>query len=173
MNTYQIINTEDADLAFIYHLFEEAIVYHKRNGYPVWRGYDKAVLDKDRAEKRQYKIMIDGEISFLFSVCYSDEFVWRERNAEPAIYMHRMVVNPKYKGRKLAKTAFDWAKEEAFKKGIKRIRLDTWADNPQIIDYYKSFGFNFVEYFSTPDTPDLPLQQRGNEVILLEMRLNY
>ena len=47
MNTYPILNTEIKDLAFIYHLFEEAMLYQKRNNYPVWAGYDKAVLDQD------------------------------------------------------------------------------------------------------------------------------
>jgi hypothetical protein len=49
--------------------------------------------------------------------------------------------------------------------------MDTWADNPAIIDYYKSFGFDVAGYFKTPDIDELPIQQRNNEIVLLEVKL--
>jgi hypothetical protein len=47
MNLDFIINTEKSDLSFIYHLFDKAIVYQKKNGYPVWREYEEKVLMKE------------------------------------------------------------------------------------------------------------------------------
>jgi hypothetical protein len=47
MNKDFIINTEKSDLSFIYHLFDKAIVYQKKNGYPVWREYEEKVLMKE------------------------------------------------------------------------------------------------------------------------------
>lgn len=46
MARYNILNTEIKGLYFIYSLFEEAISYQKRKGYPVWVGYDKEVLKR-------------------------------------------------------------------------------------------------------------------------------
>jgi hypothetical protein len=49
--------------------------------------------------------------------------------------------------------------------------MDTWADNYKIIEYYKSFGFVFIENYKTPDTPELPIQNRNLNVALLELAL--
>jgi hypothetical protein len=49
--------------------------------------------------------------------------------------------------------------------------MDTWADNPNLIAYYKSFGFEVTGYFTTPDTNELPMQQRNNKIVLLEVDL--
>jgi ribosomal protein S18 acetylase RimI-like enzyme len=47
--------------------------------------------------------------------------------------------------------------------------MDTWADNERLIDYYKSFGFEFIEYYRTTDAAELPIQNRNLNVALLEM----
>ncbi|OAZ04953.1 hypothetical protein [Flavobacterium succinicans] len=52
-----IQNTTIDDLGFVYHLFEEAIHYQKKEGFPVWDGYDKNVLKADIKENLQYKIV--------------------------------------------------------------------------------------------------------------------
>jgi hypothetical protein len=49
--------------------------------------------------------------------------------------------------------------------------MDTWAENEKIIGYYRSYGFLFVESYTTPDTQDLPLQHRNLHVALLELAL--
>ena len=46
--------------------------------------------------------------------------------------------------------------------------MDTWAHNPHIIEYYKNFGFTFLENFKTPDTTELAIQNRNLDVALLE-----
>jgi hypothetical protein len=51
--------------------------------------------------------------------------------------------------------------------------MDTWGDNAVIIDYYKSFGFEVVEYFTTPDTEALPVHNRKLRLVLLELRADY
>ena len=48
--------------------------------------------------------------------------------------------------------------------------MDTWADNPTIIDYYKSFGFVFLNNFVTSDTLNLPVQHRNISLALLEYK---
>ena len=67
MEPYNIVNTEIKDLYFIYSLFDEAISYQKRKGYPVWVGYDKEVLKNDIENKLQHKILIDNKIARIFS----------------------------------------------------------------------------------------------------------
>lgn len=166
--TFQIVNTEKSDLPFIYWLFDEAIAYQKRTNVPVWPDYDKALLKQDIEQQLQFKIIQEQSIACIFSVCYTDKIVWRERDKGNSIFLHRIVVNPNFKGQKQFGKILSFAKKHASKKVIKYIRMDTWADNPTLIKYYQNFGFKIVDYFTTPNSKDLPIQQRGNRIVLLE-----
>ena len=80
-----------------------------------------------------------------------------------------IVVNPNFKGQKQFEKVLNWAKQFAGEKNLKFVRMDTWADNEKIIDYYKSFGFEFIEYYKTTNAPELPIQNRDLNVALLEL----
>lgn len=168
MESYIIENTIESDLQVICWMFDEAILYQKLKKYPVWNGYDLAVLQNDIAQKIQYKIVINDEIACIFSVCYTDPIIWGEKDKGDAIYIHRIVVNPKHKGQKHFEKIFTWAKNHAIENDFDFIRMDTWADNLNIISYYCSFGFEFLTNFTTPNTADLPVQHRNLKLALLE-----
>lgn len=170
-SNYKILNTEQSDLNIIYQLFEEAIDYIKRNNFVGWTTYDKAYLIKDLENKLQFKITAQDEILAIFSICLSDSLIWREMEKGDAIYLHRIVVNPAFKGKKQFDKILTWIKIFATEKGLKYIRMDTWAANPNIIEYYKSFGFIHIEDYTTPNSLELPNQHRNLKVALLEMQL--
>jgi ribosomal protein S18 acetylase RimI-like enzyme len=169
----EVINTEISDLDQIFQLFEHSINYQERNGYPVWRNYDRNAIVEDIAKKSQYKVVMDAKIAIVFSVCYSDQVIWRDLDDGNSIYLHRIVVNPEFKGQKLFGRILDWVIEHSKQKGLANIRMDTWAANPKIIDYYKSFGFAFVENYTTPDSIQLPAHNRNLALALLEYKLGF
>ncbi len=72
MKAYKIVNTTSNDLEFIYWLFDEAIAYQKRNNYPVWKTYDKDILQKDIDRRLKYKIVSGDDITCIFSLCYAE-----------------------------------------------------------------------------------------------------
>ncbi len=168
----QISNTTLQDLDRVLWLFEEAINMQSNNGYKVWESIDKESLQQDIKKGLQYKITIDADILCIFSIQYNDPFIWRDRDKNDAIYLHRIVTNPNFKGQKLFEKVLTWAIELARKENKRFIRMDTWADNFQLIEYYKLFGFQFIENYKTTDTEELPLQNRNLNVALLELTLN-
>jgi ribosomal protein S18 acetylase RimI-like enzyme len=168
----KIVNTTKDDLDTVLWLFEQAMDLQGKNGYKVWEGIDKIALEKDIKEGLQYKIVKDNDILCIFSVQYNDPFIWRERDQNDAIYLHRIVVNPNFKGQKQFQKVLNWAKQFARQNNLKFVRMDTWADNKKIIDYYKTFGFGFIENYKTTDATELPIQNRNLNVALLEMELN-
>ena len=171
MEPCKIENTTIADLEFVYSLFDQSIEYQERNGYPAWRGYDKNALIKDAENKNQYKIIIDSGIAMVYSVCYADPIIWREKEKGDAVYLHRIVINPAFKGRKLFGEILNWAIEHASHRRLRFVRMDTWANNHAIINYYKTFGFKFLGNMITPDTPELPVHNRKLALALLEIEL--
>lgn len=170
-NQIKVINTEMSDLELIFRLFEYSIIYQEKKGYPVWRDYDKNAIVRDIENGNQYKVVAGSDTLIVFSVCYTDKVIWRELDRGDSIYLHRIVVNPQFKGRKLFGEILNWAKDHSRQKGLRSIRMDTWAANATIIDYYKSFGFTFIENYTTPDSSELPVHNRNLPLTLLEYQL--
>ena len=167
-----IVNTTEDDLDTVYRIFDEAVQYQKRNNYPDWENYDKDVFKDDIRNQLHYKIVIDQHyIACVFSIRLTDKIIWRERDMDDAIYLHRIAVNPAFKGQRQFQKILDWSIEYAKQLGRQFIRMDTWANNPKIIEYYKGFGFVFLENFTTPDTEELPKHNRKLTLALLEYKI--
>jgi len=169
----EVINTEMNDLGQVYELFEHSINYQEKKGYPVWRNYDKNAIIRDIEDKNQYKVVVHSKTAIVFSVRYADKVIWRDLDKGDSIYLHRIVVNPEFKGQKLFGTILDWVIDHSKQNGLKSIRMDTWAANPTIINYYKSFGFTFIENYTTPDSEELPVHNRNLALTLLEFKLQF
>jgi ribosomal protein S18 acetylase RimI-like enzyme len=168
----QIVNTTKEDWEIVIQLFEQALKLQGVNSYKVWDSIDLNVLEKEMLNKLQYKIVRDDAILCIFSVQFKDPYIWRSRDRDDAIYLHRIVVNPLFKGQKQFQKVLTWAMDFARLNNLSFIRMDTWADNLKIIDYYKSFGFEFIEYYRTSDEPGLPVPNRNLDVALLEIRVS-
>jgi GNAT superfamily N-acetyltransferase len=166
---YIVKNTTLNDLQEIFELFEESIHYQEKNGYPVWKNYDKSTIIRDIENRNHYKVIIDLKTAIIFSVNYSDKGIWRDLDQGESVYLHRVVVNPQLKGHKLFGKIVQWCVGHCREKGLKTVRVDTWANNPTIIDYYKSFGFKFVENYTTTDSSELPVHNRHLALALLEL----
>jgi len=163
-----IKNTTQSDLPDVYHFFERSITYQEARGYPVWRNYDKQTIMKDISAGNQYKLVVGSTTAMVFSVCYKDAIIWRERDIGNSLYLHRIVVNPDFKGQRLFGEILKWSITHCLQKGMKNVRMDTWAENPTIIEYYKGFGFKNVGNYVTPDSVELPVHNRRLALTLLE-----
>jgi predicted GNAT family N-acyltransferase len=169
---YKVKNTEMNDLELVFNLFEQSINYQEKKGYPVWRNYDRNAIIKDIENKNHYKVVIGAKTGIVFSVAYADKIIWRDLDKGESLYLHRIVVNPELKGQKLFGKIVDWAIGHCQQKGLKSVRMDTWAANPTIIEYYKTYGFSVLETYTTPDTTELPVHNRNLALTLLEYRLS-
>lgn len=169
---FNIENTNMADLPEVHRFFEESITYQEKRGFPVWKNYDKQAIINDIEKRNQYKIVVRSAIAMVFSVGYHDPVIWREREKGHSIYLHRIVVNPDFKGQRLFGIILKWSMAHCIEKGLKNVRMDTWAVNPTIIEYYKSFGFKSIENYITPDSNELPVHNRKLALTLLEYSLD-
>ena len=169
MGNLKIVKTIRDDLPVIYDLFDRSVIYQEERGFPSWRDYDRDAIVRDIAVGNQYKAVNDKElIGIVFSVAYRDKIIWRHMDDGQSIYLHRIVVNPAFKGQKLFGLIVDWAIQHVKERGLQSVRMDTWAANKNIIEYYKTFGFHVIENFTTPDSEDLPVHNRNLPLTLME-----
>lgn len=168
----QIVNTTTEDYDVISLLFKKAMELQGKNGYKVWNDIDEAALKEDIRNKLQYKILKGNEIVCIFSIQYNDPFIWNNRDKNDAIYLHRIVVNSNFKGQRQFEKVLNWAMQFAQHNNLEFIRMDSWADNENLINYYKSFGFKLIENYKTTNAQELPIQNRNLNVALLEIKLS-
>lgn len=147
-------NSTPEDLDKIFRLFNSAIAYQQQNGYELWPRFSHEMIEKEMAEKRHWKIVEGNGIACIFSVLYNDPLIWGEkRDREPSVYLHRIAVNPAYKGRRLMELIKNWAMDHARQTGKKFVRMDTWGHNENIRQYYISCGFRYLgqQHLTSPE----------------------
>ena len=167
----QIVNCVLADQKVIFDLYDQAIEFQKTKSDKHWPKFDAALGENEIREKRLWKIVADNKIACLFSVTYTDPLIWKEKNAEPAMYIHRIVANPLFRGHGFIKIIVEWARAHARDTGKKVIRMDTWGDNQKLIDYYASCGFIFLGVTTATVTKELPKHYIGTTLALFEIKL--
>ena len=158
-----------SDIEVIFDLYSKAIEFQKRVFHHSWLGFDSQMVETEISESRLWKIVEEEQIACIYSVTYSDPFIWGEKSHDPAMYIHRIVTNPDLRGRGYARAITEWAKDFARTNDIRFIRMDTWGDNQKLIDYYQDCGFKFLG-LTTPEISDaLPKHYVGISLSLFEI----
>ncbi len=165
----EILNSTLHDIDTIFELYDAAIAHQKAVSHLHWLPFERSLIEKEIAEGRQWKIVIDGEIACIFMSAYSDPNIWGEKDADPAIYLHRIVTNPRFRGRNFVAIIVDWAKEHGKMLDKQFVRLDTWSDNLRLKEHYLRCGFQFVGVVTPTNLGTLPSHYAGISLGLFEM----
>lgn len=161
-----------SDFNTIFEFYDLAVAYQKTKFNKHWMGFDADLVRKEIAETRQWKIVIDNEIACVFAITFEDKSIWKEKNRDKAVYFHRIVTHPAFKGQQFVKKIVDWGLAFAKEKKLDYLRLDTWGDNEELIRYYQQSGFEFLGVI-TPDNNGLPKHYDGITLSLFQIKIEY
>jgi ribosomal protein S18 acetylase RimI-like enzyme len=120
-----IQNSTIADIDEIFLLYKVATELQKAKQVVLWPEFDRALIENEIHENRQWKMLIDNEIACIWASTFSDPLIWGKRNIDPAVYIHRIATNPSFRGRKLVSEIVDWAIKYAKSYNKQFIRMDT------------------------------------------------
>lgn len=168
MNSIQ--NSTVQDINDILALYQHAREYQYSKGAVVWPEISIGLITREIIDKHQWKLVINGKIACVWATTFHDPLIWEERNADSAVYIHRIALNPEFRGQKLVREIVEWAKVFAKTEGKQFIRLDTVGENTGLISYYESCGFNFLGLVSLQDTSALPEHYSKAPVCLFELK---
>jgi ribosomal protein S18 acetylase RimI-like enzyme len=161
------------DINEIFTLYKIAATYQKeKKTVVVWPDFDREMVAIEIAENRQFKLLINSEIACVWAITFSDVQIWEDSKEDSALYIHRIAVNPNFRGNKYIDKIVAWAKEFALEKDIQFIRLDTLGENQGLIKHYKNAGFDFLGLFNLKNTSNLPDHYKLAPVCLFEIDLH-
>ena len=167
-----IENCDVSDIDEIFWLYAIASAYQQTKNVIVWPTFKKSLVETEIAEKRQWKLVIDGIIACNWAVTFSDAEIWEERNNDAAVYIHRIATNPGCRGKNFVAIIVAWAKLFAKNNGKNFVRLDTLGNNVKLIEHYTNAGFKFLGIFKLANTQSLPEHyQKEPDCCLFEIKL--
>ena len=159
------------DLDEIFRLYEQAIDFQKTKTSNVWLGFSREMVINEIKERRKWKIVMGNKVACVFTTIFSDPIIWKEKNVDPSIYIHRISTNAEFRGQGFVKAIVNWCKANAPETGIKYIRLDTAANNPGLVNYYQKCGFTYLGDTYVDESDDLPAHYQNASFALFEIKL--
>ncbi|SEW51556.1 Acetyltransferase (GNAT) family protein [Chitinophaga arvensicola] len=167
----KIENSTSQDIEEIFRLYRLATEFQKTRFTVHWPEFDRTMVETEIAEKRQWKIIIDNQVACVWATTFDDPQIWEEKNADPAVYIHRIATNPVFRGNSLVERIVESAKEYARLHQKRFVRLDTVGNNPGLIAYYTKCGFDFLGLLKLKSTAGLPAHYDNATVSLFEIDL--
>lgn len=163
--------SDESDIEEIFSLYRIATQLMRDKGVTAWPEFDRDMVTTELKEGRQWKILVDGKVACVWAVTYSDPEIWGSRNADPAIYIHRIATHPDFRGRGFVSHIVKWAMDYAGAKGLRFIRMDTVGQNHGLIDHYCKHGFSFLGLSKLEDTANLPAHYHHATVSLFQIEV--
>lgn len=170
-DSISIVNSTATDIDTIFEFYDMAIAHQKKVFNKHWQGFSLDLVKREVAEKRQYKILVNGEVASIFAVTFNDPEIWGDKDADPSIYIHRIVTNPAFRGYGFVNIIIDWAKAYAKNNAIQYIRMDTWADNEKLLAYYTGCGFVHLGSIKIEPNSGLPKHYDNISLNLFEIEV--
>ena len=165
-----IENSNEKDIPEIFRLYRLATEFQKQK-FPEnqWPDFDPALISREIDEKRQLKLIINGEIACVWAITYNDPEIWEDDDGQSFVYIHRIATNPDFRGNNFVQIIVDWAKD--FAKNKKSIRMDTCGENRKLIQHYQSCGFDFLGIRKLKSASNLPAHYQNADVCYFEIKL--
>lgn len=165
----KIENSTAGDIDSIFALYDIATAYMKERSPIAWPAFERSMVQTEIEENRQWKMIINNSIACVWATTFSDEQIWEEKNADAAVYIHRIAVHPDFRGQQLVSKIVAWAMAHAKEHHKKYVRLDTVGDNKGLIKHYTSCGFDFLGLYQLKNTTGLPPHYHNATVSLFEL----
>jgi len=167
----EIQNSVNKDIQEIFRLYKIATDFQKTKFIVHWPEFERNLIQTEIDENRQWKIIIDGKIACVWATTFDDPQIWEERNNDPAVYIHRIAVNPEFRGQNLVQQIAEWAKQYALSNEKRFVRMDTVGENTGLINYYTKCGFDFLGLLKLQNTEGLPAHYDNATVSLFQIEV--
>lgn len=164
-----IQNSTMTDIDEIFLFYRMATSLQRAKKVVPWPGFDRNLIEREIHEKHQWKIIIDNEIACIWATTFNDPLIWKEKNSDPSVYIHRIATKPGFRGQNLVAKIVVWGLEHAKENKKNYIRMDTVGKNEKLIEHYENCGFTFLGLSKLTATDVLPAHYDNATVSLFQI----
>jgi hypothetical protein len=156
----------------VFRLYGLATEYQKQKpGVVPWPEFNHSMVEEEILSGRLFKLAVNNKIACTWAITFRDPEIWKERNEDPALYIHRIATDPEFRGMHFVKYIVTWAKQYCKDNNKSFIRMDTVGENLKLIDYYTSCGFTFLGLSKITDFSNLPAHYHDATVSFFEIKI--
>lgn len=166
-----IQNSISKDIDEIFTFYKSATELQKSFGMVQWPVFDRAMVESEINENRQWKLIIDNRIVCIWATTFDDPEIWGEKNNDPSVYIHRIATHQDFKGNNLVKEIVSWAVNYAKINHKNYVRLDTIGGNLKLIQHYQNCGFDYLGLTKIENSQNLPAHYFNATVSLFEIKI--
>jgi ribosomal protein S18 acetylase RimI-like enzyme len=143
-------NAVKSDIDELVSLYRSVVKNMNDNGIFQWdETYpNRDVVEEDISKNQLYVGTIDGIIATAYTINdVPDDLKNIAKWKNPDIShrnIHRICVNPEFRGQKIAEKAMKHIEEQMLNENIHALRLDTVSQNVPAVSLYKKLGYTIV-----------------------------
>ena len=168
MQMLRVTSASLENLEAVRAIYADGRITQRSQGSTVWPEFSDDAIRREIDGHLLFLILAGDELAGVFSVAYEDGAIWRERECGAHVYLHRIVRAHAYRGGGIIDAVLEWARGQCRALGRAGLRMDTWANNTQLINYYRKLGFDLVGTQRIDTDSRLPAHYHGLEFALLE-----
>lgn len=148
--TFTIRRADSADVDAVLALVTEAAQWLGERGSDQWQYPEqrhRVSIARTTARSEVWVVTDDSDtiVATITINEYADPEFWKpDDDSGDALYVHRMAVARTAAGHEIGSALLDWAARQAVDTGKKWLRLDAWANNTELHNYYRRRGFQHV-----------------------------
>ncbi len=137
-----------ADTAVVRALLIEAARWVDALGVVMWDEGElaAAAIEAEVRDGMFFVAEVDGEPAGAIRFQLEDRLFWPDRPEGESAFVHRLVVDRRFKGQGVATALLRWAVDHARASGRAYLRLDRDASRPKLRALYEAFGFRFHSF---------------------------
>lgn len=160
------------DIEVILELYDLAEKFQQTQGMVNWQGFERSLVVSTIDKGFQWHIEMNGEIACVFSLAVSDPLIWGEKDNDPAVYIHRIATNPRFRGNNFVKHIIEFVSAYAIKHNKQFVRLDTLSGNENLHNHYLRSGLSYLGDVRLKDPAGLPAHYSDGMFSLFEIKVN-
>lgn len=169
--TYVIRQARPRDAEAIMGLLAEVTQWLADKGLDQWQGPTdrrETLVNRDIGVRAVWVVTHLGRVVATITVDHlADTDFWCSRDrVRSALYVHRMAVARSEAGIGLGAAMLNWAASRVACDGRTRLRLDAWATNDALHQYYTNLGFEMIRNTPVPGRGSGALFERAASVKL-------
>lgn len=152
---YVLRQAQFSELEAVMALLRERVEWLRSKGsdqWSTWTTWQETKIQPALDEGHVW-LLLDGNEpigTITIEFCADADFWTPQEYTVPAAYLSKLAVRLDRSGNELGSLLIDWARDYAYRRGCRAVRLDAWKTNTELQAYYTERGWKHVRTVDVP-----------------------